>query len=338
MKIISMISGMGGAGKSINTFHLGHILSEMGKRVLMIDADPQCSLTYNCIDKDSYERMCIEEKEYSNNKTKDNLNEEDTRPCKTLYYIMKNAVDGLEPPNNNVMPFNVKNKLDIIPGSMLMERLNYSYDTSVHCEEARLRVSKHDEEEILRVTKSIRSVAEDNGKSYDYVLIDTSITSSELTRMALLISDNFHVSINLNRLSFMNLISLDKRLKNIESDCLDSKSEFPSFLGYSVIHTRNKIEEYVELYEDFRTFEKENSSNIIFANSDMLLGNDIYNKLDERLITISSIHRCPVWDITDIMLKGNIDKLDKISEKKNEFKKYYISFAEELVRRLENKE
>lgn len=45
MKIISVFNNKGGVGKTNLTFHLAHALADLGKRVLLIDLDPQCNLT-----------------------------------------------------------------------------------------------------------------------------------------------------------------------------------------------------------------------------------------------------------------------------------------------------
>ena len=45
MKVLSIFNNKGGVGKTTLTYHLGHILAEMGKKVLMIDLDPQCNLS-----------------------------------------------------------------------------------------------------------------------------------------------------------------------------------------------------------------------------------------------------------------------------------------------------
>ncbi|TSC54341.1 MAG: putative regulatory protein cII [Parcubacteria group bacterium LiPW_30] len=44
-KTISFFNHKGGVSKTTTTFHLGWMLAEKGKRVVMIDADPQCNLT-----------------------------------------------------------------------------------------------------------------------------------------------------------------------------------------------------------------------------------------------------------------------------------------------------
>lgn len=48
-KIISLFNHKGGVSKTTTTFHLGWILAEQGKKVLMVDTDPQCNLTGVCL-------------------------------------------------------------------------------------------------------------------------------------------------------------------------------------------------------------------------------------------------------------------------------------------------
>ena len=47
MKVVSIINYKGGVGKTTITANLGTELACRGYRVLLIDADPQCSLTFS---------------------------------------------------------------------------------------------------------------------------------------------------------------------------------------------------------------------------------------------------------------------------------------------------
>lgn len=61
MKIVSLFNNKGGVGKTTLAFHLSWILSEMGKKVLIIDLDPQCNLTICGINEDILENIWKEE-------------------------------------------------------------------------------------------------------------------------------------------------------------------------------------------------------------------------------------------------------------------------------------
>jgi chromosome partitioning protein len=59
--ILAIMNQKGGTGKTATTFHLGGILAQMGKRVLLVDADPQGSLSvcFN-VDKGGLEDVVME--------------------------------------------------------------------------------------------------------------------------------------------------------------------------------------------------------------------------------------------------------------------------------------
>ncbi len=49
-KVIALFNNKGGVSKTTTCFNLGWMLAERGKRVVMVDADPQCNLTGMVLD------------------------------------------------------------------------------------------------------------------------------------------------------------------------------------------------------------------------------------------------------------------------------------------------
>jgi chromosome partitioning protein len=56
-KVISLFNHKGGVSKTTTTFHLGWKLARLGKRVLIVDADPQCNLTGLTLGLEDYDSL-----------------------------------------------------------------------------------------------------------------------------------------------------------------------------------------------------------------------------------------------------------------------------------------
>jgi chromosome partitioning protein len=89
-KIYTVANQKGGVGKSTTVLNLGHALAEAGKRVLLIDLDPQGSLTV-CFGVDNHEKLTT-----------------------TMYHLMQNVIEGEPlPPKDEYLVR--KNNIDLIP-------------------------------------------------------------------------------------------------------------------------------------------------------------------------------------------------------------------------------
>ena len=86
--IISVLNHKGGVGKTTTVHNLGAALASMGKRVIMVDFDPQCNLTFHCSEK------------------------------KQL-----NGIGSAMLNNNSVQPLNISDNLDLMPGNEYLDEI-----------------------------------------------------------------------------------------------------------------------------------------------------------------------------------------------------------------------
>jgi len=156
MKIITMATLKGGAGKTMNAFNIGGILAEK-KKVLLIDIDPQCNLSSNAgIDITDRETLTIRDVFEKTPKQQPSPEE----------IIVKSPIEELP-------------KLDIIPSSI------YLFKTE------KTLFSKSDRERILEKYFEKNS---DVFSAYDYIIIDTNPSMSFTNINALLIADDIILS------------------------------------------------------------------------------------------------------------------------------------------------
>jgi chromosome partitioning protein len=151
-RIISIINNKGGVGKTTSTLNIGIALNKLGKKVLLIDIDPQGNLSDSFI----------------------NIHQEQ--------YTIKNLLEGTITDINQVLLKNVKPNIDLIPSNNLLNGTD-AILLNIKAKETRLKKA------LEPIVNNYDYVLIDCPPSLN-VLVDNSLTAS--TEAIIPISTEYH--------------------------------------------------------------------------------------------------------------------------------------------------
>ncbi|WP_417202678.1 ParA family protein [Acetoanaerobium sticklandii] len=191
-KIISVINMKGGVGKTTLSIGLADYLSEIGHKVLIIDADPQFNATQALLDAYTSNENTTGDDNFYNSKILNNR--------KTIYRLFMpqtNMLDSYNTPAYDDLIINLKKNLDILCGDLNLVLVN--------------KVSDH------TFVKRIRNFIEDNtlSEKYDFIIIDCPPTLTIYTDSALMASDFYLIPNRIDRYSIVGIDSLQKAVINL---------------------------------------------------------------------------------------------------------------------------
>ena len=191
-KVISIINMKGGVGKTTLSIGIADYLSDNGKKILLIDADPQFNATQALLDayksknKDSenenfYNRVILPKK----------------KTIHRLFRIQEDMYSSLTMPTDNDLIIELKQNLSILCGDLSLVLVNRSSDHTF-------------------VTR-LRNFIEDNNikQKYDYIIIDCPPTLTIYTDSALMASDYYLIPNRIDRYSIIGIDSLQKAVNNL---------------------------------------------------------------------------------------------------------------------------
>lgn len=190
-KTLILFNHKGGVSKTLTTYNIAWMLTEKGKRVLLVDCDPQCNLSALIL-KDDFDDYYINDETKEMN-IKDGLKVAfESRPTPI------SAIDCYFPPNNE--------KLLLLPGHMDLSE----YEPSLS-----LALNNNNSMTALQnlpgaLYELIRLCAE--RYSIDYIFIDVNPGLSAINQVAFTASDAFIVPTNPDPFSLMALKTLLKVL------------------------------------------------------------------------------------------------------------------------------
>lgn len=362
MKIVSVFNNKGGVGKSTLSFHLACALSEMGKKTLMIDLDPQSNLTLQCISPEKLEELWTEEEPYIEDfqaalEESGESFEKFVEKPRSIHCLLKPIEDGVFESFNLGSVYEINNNLGLIPGRL-----------SLHSYEDKISKSWSDaflgDPQALRVITSIRNICLEAGNKYgyEYVIIDTSPSLGILNRILISMSTGFFVPCMPDMFSTFGITNIGQALKTWKNQfetmysLLPDKKRavfpksFVKFLGFTIYNAKkytgqNNLDLAAAHYSYVNRLPGSIKTHIPAECYDHLdehvIGSPIGNKSvmhsHNTLPSMAQKYRVPIWEVPN---QTNLHPSDRPTISGNremyyEKKALYHSFAEDLLSRLE---
>lgn len=339
MKKIAIFNNKGGVSKTTSTFHLGWSMANQGKKVLIVDGDPQCNLTELFLGNDF-------ESYYQDPNTKNN-----------------NLKNGSEAPflgsNTQITPINCvqsirQPNLYLLPGSLSLAEFENQLNIAMTVPQALPSMSSLPG----AMNALIDSVV--NSYNIDYVLIDLNPGINSINKALVLCSDGFIIPVNPDIFSNMAVKVLKTILpqwvnwKNSNLGIFNSSSyplpnTTPKFLGTIVqrfnIRNGNPVSAHQEnIVEIESTITDElipalNSEGMLFNQTEYtragLLPNYTLGQIKEfnTLGAKSHQYHVPVFELNNQELNGTGIVLRQLQDNQNEFRQKYESISN-MIRTL----
>ncbi|AFY70509.1 Cobyrinic acid ac-diamide synthase [Thalassoporum mexicanum PCC 7367] len=339
---IALFNHKGGVSKTTTTFNLGWMLASKGKRVILVDTDPQCNLT----------GMALGE-----------ATEDDEERIESIYNTHSNIKTGLAPAFESqpraieavdCIQVNNQDGLFLLPGHVgfaeyevtlgIAQELSGSVQT------------------LKNVPGSISDLLEKTARKFDadYLLIDMSPSLGAINQNLLMTSDFFIVPTTADFFSVMAIDSLASVLpkwhawaKAASSLPIYKNANYPfpevtlKFLGTIIQNYRIiRGKETVAFEKWIQKIEGDVSSKLVpeFRKMDMMLPEAVYGAQEigetfcltkisnfNSLIALSQEHQTPIYDLTPKQLKQGGKVLSTSQKKQEEFRQVFNDLAEKII-------
>lgn len=252
MKILSVFNNKGGVGKTTLTYHLARSLSEMGKKVLMLDADPQCNLTIYSIPVEKIhdiwekEDICLEVgiEEFIKKNGIRNANKLH-KEARSLHYLLQPTIEGTGEYKTLPPPVELTSKLHIVPGRLSIHEFEEKISS-------RWSDAYRGDALAIRTITRIRALAEEYAEvyKYDFVIVDTSPSLGVFNKTIISTVDGFFVPAAPDMFSLYGIRNIGNSLRKWQEEfqiiyqliSTDKRKLFPKqfvqFLGYTIYNAR----------------------------------------------------------------------------------------------------
>jgi cellulose biosynthesis protein BcsQ len=253
VKIISVFNNKGGVGKTTLTFHLAHALAEMGRRVLLVDLDPQCNLTIYGMPVETIQELWDAEVSYIDEPGfGDTRKSASTREFKalcsktrTMHFLLKPAEEGTGELDVLPPPFRLTQNLDLLPGRLTL----HMFEEMVARRWSEAFVGQP---LALRTMSEIRRLIHEYAAqhNYDIAIVDTSPSLGPLNKVILSTVDAFLVPCAPDLFSLYGVRNIGNSLTRWQAELRTLytliapsrrpylPTEFVRFLGYTIYNAK----------------------------------------------------------------------------------------------------
>jgi cellulose biosynthesis protein BcsQ len=197
MKSLAFFNNTGGVGKTTLTFNVAHMLAQLGRRVVLLDYDPQCNLTSIMLDTEELEQLW-------------ERSEDPGRTVASCLDLVRRGRGGVEPP----VLHSVTSNLWLVPGDLALSRFEQ------HAAAGWTQVHATDPERALDVVTALERLARLAGGqvSADVLLFDVGPSLGELNRAVLLACDALVVPLAPDLFSLQGLKNVGPTLREWRDD------------------------------------------------------------------------------------------------------------------------
>ncbi len=233
---IALFNNKGGVGKTTLTYHLAHMVSRLGWRVLAVDLDPQANLTSAFFDEQKLESLW---EPMSNG---------------TVLSAISPLIRGLGD-IDVPMPHEAAERLWLLPGdlglSSFEDRLSDAWPRSLMGDESAIRVTTAFHRVVGQAASRVGA---------DVVLLDVGPNLGALNRSALLASDDVAIPLAADLFSLQGLRNLGPALRDWRHfwqelglpkvpEYIDAPSGLMKPLGYVVLQHAVRLDRPVKAYD-----------------------------------------------------------------------------------------
>lgn len=190
MKKIVIFNHKGGVSKTTTAFHIGWMLANQGKKVLLVDGDPQCNLTALFLGLKKFDHYYEDEKTRNNN-IKDGV--------AMVFNGQPEPIQSFECPSAER-----NQNLYLLPGHMNLSEYESALTLSLSSVFSTMKNLPGSFNELINLIGERYSV--------DYVIMDLNPALSALNQILFLTADSFLIPVNPDSFALMALKSLSRIL------------------------------------------------------------------------------------------------------------------------------